>query len=62
MPLRALAALDTAWNKAHLASDAAALDRLWADDIVDLHPQDGADGQGAGAGDVEGRRRDVHPL
>jgi creatinine amidohydrolase/Fe(II)-dependent formamide hydrolase-like protein/ketosteroid isomerase-like protein len=28
-----LAALEAAWNKAHLGSDAAALDRLWADDI-----------------------------
>ena len=34
-----LAALETAWNKAHLASDAAALDRLWADDIVIFVPR-----------------------
>ena len=33
-----LAALETAWNKAHLGSDAAALDRLWADDIVIFVP------------------------
>jgi ketosteroid isomerase-like protein len=25
--------LETAWNAAHLASDAEALDRLWADDL-----------------------------
>jgi len=34
-----LAALETAWNKAHLGSDAAALDRLWADDIVIFVPR-----------------------
>ena len=33
-----LAALEAAWNKAHLGSDDAALDRLWADDIVMLVP------------------------
>ena len=33
-----LAALEAAWNKAHLGSDAAALDRLWADDIVIFVP------------------------
>lgn len=34
-----LAALETAWNTAHLANDAAALDRLWADEIVILVPR-----------------------
>ena len=34
-----LAALETAWNKAHLGSDAAALDRLWAEDIVIFVPR-----------------------
>ena len=34
-----LAALETAWNNAHLRSDAAALDRLWADDIVIFVPR-----------------------
>jgi creatinine amidohydrolase/Fe(II)-dependent formamide hydrolase-like protein/ketosteroid isomerase-like protein len=33
-----LAALETAWNTAHLQHDAAALDRLWADDIVVFVP------------------------
>ena len=34
-----LAALEAVWNKAHLASDAAALDRLWADDVVIFVPR-----------------------
>jgi creatinine amidohydrolase/Fe(II)-dependent formamide hydrolase-like protein/ketosteroid isomerase-like protein len=34
-----LAALEAAWNTAHLKSDAAALDRLWADDIVIFVPR-----------------------
>ena len=34
-----LASLDAAWNKAHLAGDATALDRLWADDIVIFVPR-----------------------
>jgi creatinine amidohydrolase len=34
-----LAALEAVWNKAHLTSDAAALDRLWADDIVVFVPR-----------------------
>ena len=34
-----LAALETAWNKAHLGHDAAALDHLWADDIVIFVPR-----------------------
>jgi creatinine amidohydrolase/Fe(II)-dependent formamide hydrolase-like protein/ketosteroid isomerase-like protein len=34
-----LAALEAAWNKAHLAGDAAALDGLWADDIVIFMPR-----------------------
>jgi creatinine amidohydrolase/Fe(II)-dependent formamide hydrolase-like protein/ketosteroid isomerase-like protein len=34
-----LAALEAAWNNAHLGSDAAALDRLWADDIVIFVPR-----------------------
>lgn len=38
-PAAQLAALETAWNKAHLAGDAAALDRLWADDIVIFVPR-----------------------
>jgi creatinine amidohydrolase/Fe(II)-dependent formamide hydrolase-like protein/ketosteroid isomerase-like protein len=33
-----LAALETAWNEAHLGNDVAALDRLWADDIVIFVP------------------------
>ena len=33
------AALEAAWNKAYLASDAAALDRLFADDIVMFVPR-----------------------
>ena len=41
-PAKQLAALETAWNKAHLANDAAALDRLWADDIVMLVPGRGS--------------------
>jgi creatinine amidohydrolase len=32
------AALEAAWNTAHAAGDAAALDRLWADDIVMFLP------------------------
>ena len=38
-PATQLMALEAAWNKAHLASDAAALDRLWADDIVIFVPR-----------------------
>ena len=38
-PAAQLAALEAAWNKAHLANDAAALDRLWADDIVIFVPR-----------------------
>ena len=34
-----LAALEAAWNTAHLKSDAAALDRLWADDIEIFVPR-----------------------
>jgi creatinine amidohydrolase len=34
-----LAALETAWNNAYLRGDAAALDRLWADDIVVFVPR-----------------------
>ena len=34
-----LAALEAAWNAAHLKSDAAALDRLWADDIEIFVPR-----------------------
>jgi creatinine amidohydrolase/Fe(II)-dependent formamide hydrolase-like protein/ketosteroid isomerase-like protein len=34
-----LAALEAAWNKAHLAKDAAALDRLWADDLEMFVPR-----------------------
>ena len=34
-----LAALEAAWNTAHLKSDAAALDRLWADEIVIFVPR-----------------------
>ena len=34
-----LAALEAAWNTAHLENDAAALDRLWADDIVIFVPR-----------------------
>ena len=34
-----LAALEAAWNKAHLGSDVSALDRLWADDIVIFVPR-----------------------
>ena len=34
-----LAALETAWNTAHLKSDAAALDLLWADDVVIFVPR-----------------------
>jgi creatinine amidohydrolase/Fe(II)-dependent formamide hydrolase-like protein/ketosteroid isomerase-like protein len=34
-----LAALETKWNTAHLASDAASLDHLWADDIVIFVPR-----------------------
>ena len=34
-----LASLETAWNTAHLKSDAAALDRLWSDDIVIFVPR-----------------------
>lgn len=34
-----LAALETAWNKAHLENDATALDRLWSDDIVIFVPR-----------------------
>ena len=34
-----LAALEAAWNKAHRGSDAAALDRLWSDDIVIFVPR-----------------------
>jgi creatinine amidohydrolase/Fe(II)-dependent formamide hydrolase-like protein/ketosteroid isomerase-like protein len=34
-----LAALEAAWNQAHLAGDAAALDRLWADDIEIFVPR-----------------------
>jgi ketosteroid isomerase-like protein len=34
-----LAALEAAWNSAHLNSDAAALDRLWADDIEIFVPR-----------------------
>jgi creatinine amidohydrolase len=33
------AALEAAWNTAHAAGDAAALDRLWADDIVMFLPR-----------------------
>jgi len=33
-----LASLEAAWNKAHLGSDPAALDRLWADEIVIFVP------------------------
>jgi creatinine amidohydrolase/Fe(II)-dependent formamide hydrolase-like protein/ketosteroid isomerase-like protein len=33
------AALEAAWNKAYAAGDAAALDRLWADDIVMFLPR-----------------------
>lgn len=33
------AALEAAWNKAHLENDVAALDRLWADDIVMFVPR-----------------------
>ena len=44
------------------ASDAAALDRLWADDIVIFVPRMAPMGKARGAGDVQGRRRDVHPL
>ena len=35
---RQFAALEAAWNKAHLGNDASALDRLWADDIVVFVP------------------------
>jgi creatinine amidohydrolase/Fe(II)-dependent formamide hydrolase-like protein len=34
-----LAALEVAWNKAHLERDAAALDRLWADDLEMFVPR-----------------------
>ena len=34
-----LASLEAAWNKAHLGGDAAALDRLWADDVVIFVPR-----------------------
>jgi creatinine amidohydrolase/Fe(II)-dependent formamide hydrolase-like protein/ketosteroid isomerase-like protein len=34
-----LAALEAAWNAAHLESDAAALDRLWADDLEIFVPR-----------------------
>jgi ketosteroid isomerase-like protein len=34
-----LAALETAWNTAHLKGDVAALNRLWADDIVIFVPR-----------------------
>lgn len=34
-----LAALEIAWNEAHLGSDAAALDRLWANDILIFVPR-----------------------
>jgi creatinine amidohydrolase/Fe(II)-dependent formamide hydrolase-like protein/ketosteroid isomerase-like protein len=34
-----LGALEAAWNTAHLKSDAAALDRLWADDVVIFVPR-----------------------
>jgi creatinine amidohydrolase len=33
------AALEAAWNKAHLGNDAAALDRLWAEDVVIFAPR-----------------------
>jgi len=36
--LKELARLETVWNEAHLRSDAAALDRLWADDLVVTMP------------------------
>lgn len=34
-----LASLEAAWNAAHLKSDAAALDRLWADDLTIFVPR-----------------------
>jgi creatinine amidohydrolase/Fe(II)-dependent formamide hydrolase-like protein/ketosteroid isomerase-like protein len=34
-----LAALEAAWNNAHLGNDAAALDRLWSEDIVIFVPR-----------------------
>jgi creatinine amidohydrolase len=36
-----LAALEAAWNKAHLEGDAEELDRLWADDAVLFAPRNG---------------------
>lgn len=38
-PAAQLLQLESVWNKAHLAGDAEALDRLWADDIVIVVPR-----------------------
>jgi hypothetical protein len=56
-----LAALEMAWNTTHLGNDAAALDRLWADDIVIFVPRMRPMSKPEALGDVQGRRRDVHP-
>ena len=48
-----LAALEAAWNTAYLQGDPAALDRIWADDIVMLVPRMGPIGKAKALAMVE---------
>ena len=64
-----LAALETAWNTAHLAGDAAALDRLWSDDVVIFVPRTAPMGKAQALAMVKGggvtfsrvETSDLHP-